>query len=285
MAKNKKRKSNIIFILIFIMGFVIFTYPMISNYYYRIEANNQVKDFDEAKASLSAKEIEERMRLAIIYNDELANVIKKDPYSDDEKSQAMTNYAKMLELREKIGTIRIPSINVKLPIYAGTSEEVLQKAAGHLEGTSLPIGGRFSHTVITAHSGLPSARLFTDLVKVKIGDRFYIQNIKETLAYKVDQIKVIEPSDFSDLLIVDNEDYATLLTCTPIMINTHRLLVRGTRIAYDDQLDKKIIEEVGTNLGPDLRVIILLTFILLIIFNLIYRYIKKRIRAKNAKKT
>ena len=254
---KKKKKSNKLFIFIFILGLAIMTYPMISNWYYRIESNNQVADYKEARNLLSDEEIQRRLRLAKIYNDNLGNVTPKDPYSEEEKHKAIENYAQMLELRTKIGVVNIPSIDVELPIYAGTNEEILQKGAGHLEGTSLPIGGESTHTVITAHSGLPSARLFTDLQKVKMGEKFYIENIAGTLAYQVDHIDVIDPSDFQQLLVVPEKDYATLLTCTPIMINTHRLIVRGHRVPYVPEVDEKVKEDKGKNLGIDKRLIIL----------------------------
>ncbi len=257
---KKKKKSNKLFIFIFILGLGILSYPLISNWYYRIEANNQVADYKEARDLLSQEEIQRRLRLAQIYNDNLGNVTPKDPYSEEEKKRAFDNYAQMLELRTKIGTIEIPSIDVDLPIYAGTNEEILQKGCGHLEGTSLPIGGESSHTVITAHSGLPSARLFTDLQKVEMGDKFYINYIGGVLAYQVDHIDVIDPSDFSQLLVVPGKDYATLLTCTPIMINTHRLIVRGHRVPYVPEEDDKVREDVGKNLDIDKRLIILLNF-------------------------
>ena len=186
----------------------------------------------------------------------------------------------MLELRTKIGTIEIPSIDVDLPIYAGTNEEILQKGCGHLEGTSLPIGGESSHTVITAHSGLPTARLFTDLEKVEMGDKFYINYIGGVLAYQVDHIDVIDPSDFSQLLVVPGKDYATLLTCTPIMINTHRLIVRGHRVPYVPEEDDKVREDVGKNLDIDKRLIILLIFAIIILL----RFILDRRRKKKAAK-
>lgn len=220
------------------------------------------------------------MRLAKIYNDNLGNVTPKDPYSEEEKHKAIENYAQMLELRTKIGVISIPSIDVELPIYAGTNEEILQKGAGHLEGTSLPIGGESTHTVITAHSGLPSARLFTDLQKVKMGEKFYIDNIAGTLAYQVDHIDVIDPSDFSQLLVVPEKDYATLLTCTPIMINTHRLIVRGHRVPYVPEVDEKVKEDKGKNLGIDKRLIILLIFAIIILG----RYFLSKRKKKLAKK-
>lgn len=277
---KKKKKSNKLFIFIFILGLAIMTYPMISNWYYRIESNNQVADYKEARDLLSDEEIQRRLRLAKIYNDNLGNVTPKDPYSEEEKHKAIENYAQMLELRTKIGVITIPSIDVELPIYAGTNEEILQKGAGHLEGTSLPIGGESTHTVITAHSGLPSARLFTDLQKVKMGEKFYIDNIAGTLAYEVDHIDVIDPSDFSQLLVVPEKDYATLLTCTPIMINTHRLIVRGHRVPYVPEVDEKVKEDKGKNLGIDKRLIILLIFAIIILG----RYLLSKRKKKLAKK-
>ena len=277
---KKKKKSNKLFIFIFILGLAIMTYPMISNWYYRIESNNQVADYKEARDLLSDEEIGRRIRLAKIYNDNLGNVTPKDPYSEEEKHKAIENYAQMLELRTKIGVISIPSIDVELPIYAGTNEEILQKGAGHLEGTSLPIGGESTHTVITAHSGLPSARLFTDLQKVKMGEKFYIDNIAGTLAYEVDHIDVIDPSDFSQLLVVPEKDYATLLTCTPIMINTHRLIVRGHRVPYVPEVDEKVKEDKGKNLGIDKRLIILLIFAIIILV----RYLLSRRKKKLARK-
>ena len=279
---KKKKKSNKLFIFIFILGLAIMTYPMISNWYYRIESNNQVADYKEARDLLSDEEIQRRLRLAKIYNDNLGNVTPKDPYSEEEKHKAIENYAQMLELRTKIGVISIPSIDVELPIYAGTNEEILQKGAGHLEGTSLPIGGESTHTVITAHSGLPTARLFTDLQKVKMGEKFYIDNIAGTLAYEVDHIDVIDPSDFSQLLVVPEKDYATLLTCTPIMINTHRLIVRGHRVPYVPEVDEKVKEDKGKNLGIDKRLIILLIFAIIILGKYLLSKRKKKLAKKRA---
>lgn len=241
--KKKKKKRRWPFILIFILGLAIMAYPVISRLYYRVEANNQVSDFQKAREALDPEELKRRMDLARAFNESLVNEVTEDPYSEEEKQAGRAEYARMLELREKIGHVQIPKIDINIPIYAGTSEEVLQKGAGHLEGTSLPIGGNSSHTVITAHSGLPTARLFTDLNKLEIGDKFYIHNIEGTLAYQVDQILVIDPSNFNDLLIVPGHDYATLLTCTPIMINTHRLIVRGHRIDYVAQVEEQQIKD------------------------------------------
>ena len=245
LTKNKKKKKNkrLPFILIFILGLAILAYPIISRLYYRVEANREVSDFQQAREELDPEEVKERIHLARVFNESLVNEVTEDPYSEEEKEAGRANYARMLELREKIGHVQIPKIDVNIPVYAGTSEEVLQKGAGHLEGTSLPIGGNSSHTVITAHAGLPKARLFSDLSKLEIGDKFYIHNIEGTLAYQVDQILTIEPSDFDNLLIVPGHDYATLLTCTPVMINTHRLIVRGHRIDYIPSVEEAQIKD------------------------------------------
>ena len=239
----KKKQSNWFFKLIFVLGFLILMYPQVSRLYYRVQSTQEVASFEEGKAALSDEEIKKRMALARDFNDSLVNQNMEDPYSKARHERGRAAYAHMLEIHEQIGHIQIPTIDLDIPIRAGTSEEVLQTSAGHLEGTSLPIGGNSTHTVITAHSGLPTAKLFTDIRDLKEGDRFYIHNIAETLAYEVDQIKVVEPSNFEDLLIVPGHDYATLLTCTPIGINSHRLLVRGHRVPYDKAVDDQFVAD------------------------------------------
>ena len=239
----KKKKSNWFFKFVFVLGFLILMYPQVSRLYYRVQSTQEVSAFDEGKATLSDEEIKKRMALARDFNDSLVNQNMEDPYSKARHERGRAAYAHMLEIHEQIGHIQIPTIDLDIPIRAGTSEEVLQTSAGHLEGTSLPIGGNSTHTVITAHTGLPTAKLFTDIRDLKEGDRFYIHNIAETLAYEVDQIKVVEPSNFEDLLVVPGHDYATLLTCTPIMINSHRLLVRGHRVPYDKAVDDQFVAD------------------------------------------
>lgn len=231
MSRSNGKKKIWPLVVLFIAGFVIMMYPIISNYYYRIEANNQIMEFAENAKKLDNNEILRRIELAEAYNSVLDPSRLADPYTDKEK-EGIAEYARMLEVKEKIGFVEIPKIDTNLPIYAGTSNEVLNKGVGHLEGTSLPIGGKSTHTVLTAHRGLPSARLFRDLDKLQKGDIFYVHNIQTVLAYEVDQILTVDPSNFDPVLVVDGEDYATLLTCTPYMINSHRLLVRGHRVPY-----------------------------------------------------
>ena len=270
----KKKQSNWFFKLIFVLGFLILMYPQVSRLYYRVQSTQEVSAFEEGKAALSDEEIKKRMALARDFNDSLVNQNMEDPYSKARHERGRAAYARMLEIHEQIGHIQIPTIDLDIPIRAGTSEEVLQTSAGHLEGTSLPIGGNSSHTVITAHSGLPTAKLFTDIKDLKKGDRFYIHNIAETLAYEVDQIKVVEPSNFEDLLIVPGHDYATLLTCTPIGINTHRLLVRGHRVPYDKAVDDQFVLDNKKDLLYKYAFIMVVLLILLLAYGS-WRYQKR----------
>ena len=233
---SKKTRSRLVFMAIFTLGLLIFSYPLISQKYYEIKAEDEVITFVKTAKELPPEDLDKRMALAEAYNRTLDPTRLADPYTDMEKA-GRAEYARMLEVEEMVGHIQIPKIKVDIPIRAGSSEDVLQKGAGHLEGTSLPIGGNSTHTVITAHRGLPNAKLFRNLDQLAYGDVFYITNIKETIAYKVDKIQVVEPSDFEPVLVVENKDYATLLTCTPYMINSHRLLVRGERIPYQEAID------------------------------------------------
>lgn len=245
--KKPNRRAKWTFRLVFLIGLLVALYPLVNRIYYRIDSNNQVNVFNEGVNKIDTAEIERRMGLARAYNDSLVNNVSEDPYAKDKHAKGRAEYARMLEVHEMIGHVEIPKINQDLPIYAGTSEEVLQKGVGHLEGTSLPIGGNSTHAVLTAHSGLPEATLFTHLNELEIGDKFYVHNIAEILAYQVDQIKVIEPSNFSDLLISPGHDYVTLLTCTPIMINSHRLIVRGHRVPYVPAVDEELIRTTKAN--------------------------------------
>jgi sortase A len=249
-GKRSIWKSAVI-VTIFILGLGIFSYPIISNIIYDRASRRVIQNFDVSVARIEDVEIKEKLDLAYAYNDYLSGVTNagslEDPYTREEKKAGAEEYARMLEVNEQIGYIVIPKISLNAPLYAGTSDEVLQKGIGHMEGTSLPVGGNYTHTVLTGHRGLPTASLFTNLDRLEIGDRFYIKNIGGTLAYKVDQIKIVEPTEFSDLAIVPGHDYITLLTCTPYMINSHRLLVRGHRIEYVEAVMEKEISDNNTN--------------------------------------
>lgn len=274
MNKNTSKKGNWVFILIFIIGLMFTIYPLISQWYYKIDSSKDIEEFDTAQKELDDSEIQERIKLAKAYNSTLSPTSVKDPFTKKEKEEGIKEYAKMLQLGELIGHIEIPKIAEDLPIYAGTSDEILQKGAGHLEGTSLPVGGEGTHTVITAHRGLPNATLFRNLDQLTYGDVFYIHNVAGTLAYEVDKLEVIEPTDIDKILVKDDSDIATLLTCTPYMINSHRLLVTGHRISYTDPVDETNLPWKG--LYPDwLQLCLVLIPIILLLIYAIIRQIRK----------
>lgn len=281
-SSGKKRRiwRTIIIVMVFILGLGIFCYPIISNLMYERASSRVNQNFNDSVARIDDSEIKEKLNLAYAYNDYLSGIkgsgVLKDPYTSEEKNAGVKEYARMLEVNEQIGYIVIPKIGLNAPLYAGTSEKVLQEGIGHMEGTSLPVGGNYTHAVLTGHRGLPTASLFTHLDRLEIGDKFYIKNIGGTLAYQVDQIKTVEPTDFSDLAIVPGHDYVTLLTCTPYMINSHRLLVRGHRIGYVEAVMEKEIRENNTNnmysklfFGTLIILMVLLAYIL-------SKYIKRR---------
>ncbi|HEL1011121.1 TPA: class C sortase [Streptococcus equi subsp. ruminatorum] len=244
MRENLKKllrmvKENKLRTLLFTLGIGIVMFPIVSQISYYVASHQNINQFERTVSKLDTSDIEHRIALARAYNETLSRrPFLIDPFTKKQK-EGLKAYARMLEAHEQIGHVTIPSIGVDIPIYAGTTATVLEKGSGYLEGTSLPIGGRSTHAVLTAHRGLPTARLFTDLNKVKKGDTFYVTNIKETLAYKVDSIRVVDPTALDAVRVVDGKDYVTLLTCTPYMINSHRLLVRGERALLPSQKVKR----------------------------------------------
>ncbi|WP_051452830.1 class C sortase [Atopobacter phocae] len=258
----------------FLMGLSLVTYPIVSQVVYYRASHAKINEFKEEAQKIDRTEINRRLDLARAYNETVQWRASGDPFTEKQK-EGRKEYARMLEVEEQIGYISIPSIHVELPIYAGTSEDILQRGAGHLEGTSLPVGGTTTHAVITAHRGLPNARLFTDLNHVKKGDVFYVNNIGETLAYQVDQIQVVEPSDIDAVKLVEGQDYVTLLTCTPYMINSHRLLVRGHRIPYVEKQEKAIRKESVGFLYKRVLLVLLIVFLLIALI-VYYQYRKKK---------
>lgn len=257
-------RNNKIRTLIFVMGSLILLFPIVSQVSYYLASHQNINQFKREVAKIDTNTVERRIALANAYNETLSrNPLLIDPFTSKQK-EGLREYARMLEVHEQIGHVAIPSIGVDIPIYAGTSETVLQKGSGHLEGTSLLVGGLSTHSVLTAHRGLPTARLFTDLNKVKKGQIFYVTNIKETLAYKVVSIKVVDPTALSEVKIVNGKDYITLLTCTPYMINSHRLLVKGERIPYDSTEAEKHKEQTV----QDYRLSLVLKILLVLLIGL-----------------
>ena len=229
-------KPNIrilLFALIFLIGLSILLYPVVSNSWNQYLASKAMKAYDNKVEELEPAEINEAIEAARDYNDKLLPKAVPDAFSIRE-GISDTEYEKLLNTvgGGMMGYIEIPIIDVKSPIYHYTTEETLQKGVGHLFGSSLPIGGKGTHAVLTAHRGLPSNKLFSDLDKVVIGDKFFITICKETVAYQVDHIEVVEPDQTQGLALMDGKDYVTLVTCTPYGVNTHRILCRGHRIPY-----------------------------------------------------
>ncbi|HFI0120027.1 TPA: class C sortase [Streptococcus suis] len=255
--RKKQRKKEMIFIIaLFITGLIIAVYPLTAQVFQFYISQQKIETFEKEREHVEYEDIQRRINLAEIYNETLISLGQTglvDPFSELEK-EARAEYARMLKLEEMIGHVSIPKIDTKIPIYAGTSESILQRGAGHLEGASLPVGGPSTHAVITAHRGLPQARLFTDLDKLKEGDMFYVTNIRDTLAYQVERIQVIEPHQVETLHIQENRDIVTLLTCTPYMINSHRLLVTGHRVEYIQEIAE---EQAIQGLNDTLFVLIL----------------------------
>lgn len=239
------KKIRVIFcVIIFMTGLGIASYPFISNMVAQRHASQVVKDYETNVEEMDEEKIDAMKEAAKKYNEQLSNVVSVD--DENENNEQGESYADLLNIGESLGYITIPKIDVNLPIYNGTSQDVLSKGVGHMEQSSYPLGGESTHCVLTGHRGLPSAVLFTDLDKLEIGDEFYLHVLDEILAYKVDQIKVVEPNESGDLEIIDGKDYCTLVTCTPYAINSHRLLVRGERTEYKGEQDKQTKNQMQT---------------------------------------
>jgi len=226
--KKTNRGSDALLILIFLAGLSLLLYPVVSNFWNARVQSNAIADYAQAIDNSDRTKAEQLLAQARSYNDSL---LSRDGSVDmDEEWKA--EYNKLLNVTGTgiMGYVDIPCINCKLPIYHGTDESVLQVAVGHLEWTSLPIGGPSTHAVISGHRGLPSAELLTHIDRLETGDKFYLHVLGEELEYRVDDIAVVLPNDTSRLRVVAGEDYVTLVTCTPYGINSHRLLVRGTRV-------------------------------------------------------
>ena len=224
----QSRKATIILLITFFIGLSVLLYPTISNYWNSKTQSEAIVDYEAMLASYKPEDYTEIFKAAEEYNRKLAEL--DAPLR--EYRQLEKEYWDTLDISGTgmMGYITVPKINQELPVYHGTSEAVLSIAAGHFEGTSFPIGGENTHSIISAHRGLPTAVLFTHLDRMEVGDIFYFTILDRTITYEVDQIHIVEPNDVSLIQIVDGEEYCTLLTCTPYGINTQRLLVRGHQV-------------------------------------------------------
>lgn len=238
----KKNVVRIILIVGFCVGLIISLYPLISNIYSRRNQIQVINDYTEDIKEIDTKQIAKELELANAYNRKLnQTIVLTDPFDPSAIDMADDVYYDILNYTDDgvMAYINIPKIDVNLPIYHGTDSEHMLKGVGHLVGTSFPVGGVDTHAVLSAHSGLSTAELFTNLADLKKGDLFYIHVLDDVLAYEVDKINVVKPDETNDLKIVPGQDYVTLVTCTPYGINSHRLLVRGHRVEYDPDLEKQ----------------------------------------------
>ena len=226
--KQKKSKSNILLALVFLAGLSFLLYPVVSNYLNTRMQSGVVSGYQEYVQTTNTEEHLRMISQAKQYNEDLLSLPKGFAMTEEQK--AVYNSLLNLSGSGMMGYLEIPCINVTLPIYHGTEEDVLQQAIGHIEWSSLPVGGESTHCVVSGHRGLPTADLLTHIDRMRLGDRFYLNVLGQTLEYQVDAINVVLPSDTSLLTIEGGRDYVTLLTCTPYGINSHRLLVRGSRI-------------------------------------------------------
>ena len=227
----------ILIIVILVVGVGILSYPLFSSVVNNIASRQTAEDHQKRIEKLDKDDKNALYAEADVYNQSLTdNVILTDPFDEEAYKRIGSTYKKAFNVTPDglICYIDIPKINVYLPVYHGTAEETLAKTAGHLENTSIPVGGESTHAVISAHSAFPGETFFDYLPDLKEGDEFYIHILDRTLKYEVDQIKVVTPETTEDLRITKGEDYVTLITCTPYSINTHRMLVRGSRVPYDD---------------------------------------------------
>lgn len=251
----KKKAGNLVICIIFLAGLSLLLYPFVANQWNNYRQKQLISGYEQVVSDKEAAEgidYDAERKKAEDYNEALLPCVLPDSFALAESSGVDPVYMNTLNIAgdEMMGSVEIPKINIKIPIYHTTEEDVLNKGAGHLEGSSLPVGGANTHAVISAHRGLPSASLFTDLDQMKVGDHFLLHVLDETLCYEVDKISVVKPEDTSALAVEDGQDLVTLLTCTPYGVNTERLLVRGHRVPY---VEEEVKEEKTVLSGSSLH--------------------------------
>ena len=284
----KKRIPEILIWLMFVVGFLIFAYPTISDQWNTYRQSRLISNYESAMGEMSPEDFSAEWAKAEAYNKTITyNDFTQDVFSGEEVSMEGTEYWSVLNIGNDgiMGYLMIPKINQTIPIYHGTSDKVLQKAIGHLSGTSLPIGGEGTHCVVAAHRGLPSAKLFTDVDQLKEGDNFYAHILDKTFAYEVDQILPMVDKDDLDTLtgamqIEEGKDYMTLLTCTPYGVNSHRLLIRGHQVEYFGENEKEGVTPIESTLQSVQNYYmlygILTAAVLIVLYLIIRKVVKKR---------
>lgn len=282
----KKHLPTILIIIVFLVGISVFLYPTVSNYLYEQNSSKAIVEHAKKIEKLTPQQIAQEKKAVQRYNKSLFSnaVVLTDPFDPNGYPITDGEYAELLAFDDIMAYIEIPAIDVYLPIYHGTKEETLQIGVGHLENTSLPMGGESTHTVLSAHCGLPSAKLFTDLNLLKTGNIFRIHVLNEVLTYQVYNIEVVNPDDSSSLHIKRGEDLTTLITCTPYGKNTHRLLVHGKRIFENngEMTVEPAVEKEFTwdDFAKIAALCITAIFVLLLLGSLLARILRKKKKKK-----
>ena len=264
---KKKDKSSLLLILVFVVGFIILIYPSASNYYNQRVSSYMISNYDKSLENLGREDYEAMWQAAREYNSTVNKYSRAfiNGASEDEVYLDTLNISGNM-----MGYIRIDKINVSLPVYHGTAEPVLQVGVGHLEGSELPTGDIGNHTVLTGHRGLPTAKLFTDLDKLDIGDTFVLTIVNETFTYKINQIRIVEPHELSELKVDPTKDLVTLVTCTPYGINSHRMLLQAERTENADNTVLNITADAtlmdSLMLAPVIAIPILLILLGIVLF-------------------
>lgn len=236
-AQRRRRLFTILPPVLLVLGILVLLYPVIATYQNNLEQQRIAKAFSAEQTNLGPDVLKDELARADEYNRQAAEAPILDPWLESQRPNTpqYSNYLSQLDVNPVMATVKVPSADISLPIYHGTETSTLEKGVGHLFGTALPVGGEGTHTVLTGHSGLGSATMFDHLNRVKVGDVFYIEVLGRHLKYKVTDIRTVLPNETESLNKVAGKDLATLITCTPYGINTHRLLVTGERVPMDDQ--------------------------------------------------
>ncbi len=289
----KRKISGILFGLMFLLGFAILIYPTVSNQWNTYRQNQLISSYEELIGKMAEEDFTKEWEKANAFNDTIIhNNIFGDVFGENGDDIKNTEYWQILNVGNDgvMGYVSIPKINIKLSIYHGTADDVLQTGIGHLNGTKLPIGGESTHSVLAAHRGLPSARLFTDIDQLERGDMFYIHVLDETLAYQVDQILDMVDKDDDETLqkalqIEEGQDHVTLFTCTPYGVNSHRLLVRGTRVPYngEEEIESTAAESMLKSIQNYYMIYLILGLSVTLLVILLMRFLIKPGKKKHKK--
>lgn len=288
----KRKIANILFGILFLIGFGILIYPTVSDQWNTYRQNQLISSYENQVSDLTEEDFTDEWKKAEAFNSALTqNNLYGDAFGEDDKDIRTTEYWKVLNVAGDgvMGYLSVPKINIKLAVYHGTADDVLQTGVGHLNGTKLPIGGESTHCVLAAHRGLPSARLFTDIDQMKKGDMFYLHVLDEILAYQVDDILDMVDKDDRETLdkalqIEPGKDQVTLFTCTPYGVNSHRLLVRGTRVPYngEEETETTVVDSMLKSVQNYYMLYLILGLSVTLLIILLMRYFFGR-KGKNKK--